>query len=54
MTAQKYIRTKELIINDESSGEVEHNGLVTRSPNGQLWKLNVDDSGVLTTEQVEG
>ena len=37
---------------ESSSGIIEHEGLCTRSPDGTLWKIEVDDQGVITTSEV--
>jgi len=54
MSTIKKIKTLETIkVEDEDTKEnVYHDGLCTRSPNGTLWRIKVDDAGSLSTEQV--
>ena len=45
MTDVKKIVTIEEFSNDENSGEIRLEGICTRSPDGSLWKLEIDNEG---------
>ena len=46
------IITIEEVEDGDSSGEIRLEGICTRSPDGSLWRVQVDDEGVISTEKI--